>query len=266
VIKWLALVGLDVLDSVLGHRDDLTPPRRLMFDGPRNPREFRQSGEGTLRVYRELCGLEPHHRVLDVGCGIGRKTVPLLSYLSDEGTYFGFDIVPEGIAWCNEHIAARRANFRFEHVDVFNARYNPTGRIKALEFRFPCPDQSFDLVSVASVFTHMRIHDIGHYLEEIRRALAPGGRCLCSFFLLNDDTRESIRRHRAALRFASEIEGGLTTSPRTPEDATAYDEHLVHSLIQDAGLRVREPILYGSWSGRLDSVGFQDLVVVERAW
>jgi hypothetical protein len=32
-------------------------------------------------------------------------------------------------------------------------------------------------------------------------------------------------------------------------------------MLTDAGFRVREPILYGSWSGRENTLSFQDVVV-----
>ena len=196
MIKQAALIALDAVDTVLGRRNELTPPRRLMFDGPRDPVVFRRNGEEFLSLYRDLCALQPHHRVLDVGSGIGRKTVPLLRYLDERGSYFGFDVAAEGIEWCQQHITAKHPGFRFQRVDVFNARYNPTGRDKPGGFRFPCEDESFDFVSVQSVFTHMLTDDSAGYVAEIRRVLAPDGCCLSSFFLLNEEMNLFFLRGR----------------------------------------------------------------------
>jgi ubiquinone/menaquinone biosynthesis C-methylase UbiE len=41
--------------------------------------------------------LRSHHRVLDIGCGIGVMASSLTSFLEPQGSYAGFDIVPVGI-------------------------------------------------------------------------------------------------------------------------------------------------------------------------
>ena len=82
-------------------------------------------------------GLKPDERVLDAGCGIGRIAVPLTEYLDESGGYEGFDIAPEGIAWCRENITPRYPNFRFQVADIYNKSYNPEGSQKADEYEFP---------------------------------------------------------------------------------------------------------------------------------
>ena len=57
----------------------------------------------------ERHGLKPEHRVLDIGCGVGRVALPLTRYLTS-GTYDGFDIVKR---WIRCVLAASlRATFR----------------------------------------------------------------------------------------------------------------------------------------------------------
>ena len=89
---------LDSLDLLRGRRDGLTPPKRLLRVSTQPTSDFRETG----RVLRDFliahCGLQPGHRVLDVGCGVGRLAVALTSYLNTDGRYEGFDIVPEQIA------------------------------------------------------------------------------------------------------------------------------------------------------------------------
>jgi SAM-dependent methyltransferase len=65
--------------------------------------QFRIVGEQNVRQMRELAGLQPTERVLEVGCGIGRIAIALTQYL-DGGSYVGFDIVPHGIEWCRTRI------------------------------------------------------------------------------------------------------------------------------------------------------------------
>src|SRR5207302_825955 len=76
--------------------------------------------------FRDLAALRRDERVLDVGCGIGRMARPLAGYLGPEGSYDGFDVNREGIAWCQERYAGH-PNFRFTAVDLHNRRYNPQG-------------------------------------------------------------------------------------------------------------------------------------------
>src|SRR5262245_17098759 len=115
----------DLLDQVLGRREPLIPPRRLMFDGPRDVAIFKKNGAEFMRYYLDLCGLCPNEAVLDVGCGMGRKTIPLTTYLSGDGHYEGLDVNRAGIEWCQREIATRFPIFHFQQIDVHSERYNP---------------------------------------------------------------------------------------------------------------------------------------------
>jgi len=42
----------------------------------------------------------------------------------------------------------------------------------------------------------------------------------------------------------------FTTTPDRPEDAIAFDEPLVRQMHANAGLKLVEPIRFGSWPGR----------------
>lgn len=152
-------LAVDVADALLGRRDPMVPPTRLMHDGPRGIEVFRRDGEEFLRYLVDLADLRPGERVLDVGCGIGRKAVALASYLDESGSYEGFDIVARGVDWANRKIRTRHPNFRFHVAGVFNPRYKPSGRLAAADYRFPFDDGCFDLVISTSVFTHMKLRE-----------------------------------------------------------------------------------------------------------
>ena len=130
--------------------------------------------------------------MLDVGCGVGRVAVGLTAYLSPAGRYEGFDIVPEEVAWCRDHITPAFPQFTFQVADVRNDAYNPEGITRAGEYRFPYDDRTFDVVILASVFTHLLDEDAAHYLAEVARVLKPRGRVAASFYLLNEETRRDI--------------------------------------------------------------------------
>ena len=98
----------------------LVPSVEEMFDGHRTLEEFKANGEECLRIYKGLARLQPNERMLDVGCGIGRKTLPLTQYLNERAVCQGIDITKAGIGWCRARITPRFHNFLFLQVDVHN--------------------------------------------------------------------------------------------------------------------------------------------------
>jgi SAM-dependent methyltransferase len=210
-----------------------------------------------------MADLTPDQAVLEPGCGTGRMAEPLTRYLSASGSYEGFDVVAEAIEWCRQNIAPRHPNFRFRHVDVLNRAYNPKGTLNPTEFEFPYEAGAFDFVFLTSVFTHMLPPEVRHYMSEIRRVLRPSGRCLMTFFLLNEESLEAARSGRAKRRFARRGEGYFYDVRKSPEEAVAYPEEALLEMLEQAGLELHGPIRYGRWAGRVVRHGVgQDLVVV----
>ena len=227
--------------------------------------DYRKVGEEFFRYFVELARLQPHESVLDVGSGSGRMAVPLTVYLSDEGTYEGFDISAEAVKWCRERITSDFPNFRFQVSDIYNAAYNPQGTYPASEYRFPYEDRTFDFVFLTSVFTHLLPRDMEHYFSEIARVLKPGGRCLVTYFLLNEESIPMLDAGRSILNFAERGERYRTINKSRPEDAVAYDEKFIRSLYEKYGLVLSEPVYYGSWCGRENFLSLQDMVLAYKA-
>lgn len=246
------------------------PPVWKMFDGPRSKRLFLADAEEALRVYKAVGGLQPHSRMLDIGCGLGRKTLALPGFLNPEARYVGVDIVKEGIDWCNVHIATRHPNFVFLLLNVYNARYNKNATIPARNYQFPFSDSSFDLVTAWSVFTHMRPDDVRNYLSETSRMLAPGGRCIFSFYIMTDEAISAVRSKVAREKIEYEFaESCFTDNKSIPEDLTAFGDDWIRRVFEASGLRIEE-ILYGSWVGdgrvrKFPLSNYQDIVVASRA-
>jgi SAM-dependent methyltransferase len=239
----------------------LAPPPELKFVGDG---DFHAVGNEFLALFTRLAELQPSHRVLDVGCGVGRMAVPLLDFLSPEGSYEGFDVVPGAVDWCRQNLSTRNPRFRFQLADIRNEYYFAAGNFAAEDYVFPYADGSFDLVILTSVFTHLMPAATANYLKEIRRVLKPEGRSFITWFVINDESRRLIAEGKSALHLVHPHAGILTTNPSAPEEAVGFDEDRLRAMYEDAGLVLRSPIYFGQWCGRRDGTTFQDVAVACR--
>jgi SAM-dependent methyltransferase len=243
--RWVVRASLDARDALTGRRDPLVPPRRLGLASQLPGPGRRFVAVGLL----DAGSLRPGDRVLDIGCGPGRIAADLTRHLP-RGSYEGFDVVPESIAWCRRRITPRHPAFRFTLVDVDNPR---CGRAAA-GFGFPYLDDDFDLAFAVSVFTHLRPTESEAYLREEARVLRPGGRLVSTFFLLNEESETLSRRrpeHESPLygagprSFEHELRDASghrfrTSSPGLPEHRIGLEEDDALALHDAAGLDVVE--------------------------
>lgn len=254
-----ALDPVDYASRIINNQRRLPPfhLRREVGD----PSIFESSGAEFLAYAKLLGGLKSNERVLDIGCGCGLMALFLEHYLEDSGAYLGVDHQRGAIRWCRANIRSRAPNFDFVHLDIRNQRYNPRGAADAL--RIPAEDGTIDFVIVKSVFTHMLQSDLEQYMSEISRVLSRTGRCLASWFLYcppNPRTAPgsgglTFKCGDGVCRFESE---------HSPETAVAYAEPYVRRLLDRHGLRLREDVYRGAWSGRAGGLSTQDLTIIER--
>jgi ubiquinone/menaquinone biosynthesis C-methylase UbiE len=108
-----------------------------------------------------LLRLQPGHRVLDVGCGVGRS---LLELSHERGYYIGVDWdrddLRRGAYWYHQMRIEGKAQgvVRFVHADIT---------------RLPFNGESFDRVICTEVLEH--VPEDGAVLGEMIRVLRPGG-------------------------------------------------------------------------------------------
>lgn len=242
---------LDLIDSRSRQDDHLIPPLRLR-------RIIGQTDNYTVnRVtpLRTYCGLKPTDAILDVGCGCGSLAYSLIRYYDFQGKYEGFDIIKEFTDWLSENITLKYPNFHFKHANVYSTSYNCTAKILPSKYKFPYPDNTFNVVLVGSVFSHLLPADLENYLSEIVRVLKPNGIVLASYFLLSTQRPRKLKDDEIRSRFVDSGKGYCTTNVEYPEDAIAYDQEYVLGLYQEISLALEHPVVYGE---------LQDLIAARK--
>ena len=250
----------DMLDRLRGKRDDLTPPKGLIFTGSG---DFKAQGQKLLGYFQEIGGLQPDHQVLDIGSGIGRIAVPLTTFLNTEGGYEGFDVVELGVKWCQNRISTRFPNFNFRYIPLDNDLYKSGGN-NAANFQFPYSDQSFDFVILTSVFTHMLPDEVANYLKEIRRVLKPNGTCFATFFIWNEKSAQ-LSASNPAFQFPYDYGGYRLMDEVVKSANVAYEETELQRLVASAKLTTQQ-CHYGFWCGRPKEQckDFQDILILKK--
>jgi ubiquinone/menaquinone biosynthesis C-methylase UbiE len=251
---------IDFLDFIKGKKNKYVPNKGDIFIGSG---DFIAQGKHHLELLKQYTSIQPDHSILDIGSGIGRAAVPLTQYLSSRGKYEGFDVVKKGILWCQNHITKDFPNFKFKHIPLNNDLYYLTDK-KAENFIFPYEDNSFDIVFLFSVFTHMQPLEVQNYLNEIYRVLKPNGKCLSTFFLYNEKIEDYISK-KQAFRFPYKKEGYRIMNEKVPSANIAFNEEYLSQMIEISQLKLKNKI-YGSWANRTDKslFDFQDILILEK--
>ena len=224
------------------------PPRSLRnFVG--GAKGFAEVGPWFLNDFKKL-GLinNATKKILDIGCGSGRLAYALSKdhELNEQGiNYMGMDIDDNCIKWCKKNIQKHNPRFEFFEVDLFSKEYNPKGKQKDFEYKFPFEDHSFDLIILTSVFTHMLEPGIANYCKEISRLLTDKGTAYASVFIY--ETKEEAIKGvpRRVNKFPFYYENYALVNLKTPEAAVAYQEDYLIKIFEKTGLSFRMPPRYG---------------------
>ncbi len=250
--------GIDIAalaSSIERNRFMPVPPINAVFVGDG---DFLAIGAEFLRHVVGIGGLERDARVLDLGCGIGRLAVPLTQYLDKNASYHGIDPVRIGIDWCDTNISSVYPRFRFHHLDLRHAIYNPEGKIAGVDVRLPFPASSFDFVAMISVLTHLPAPEVRQYAKEVARVLAPKGRVFITAFVAGAGAGGKPR-----LTFMRSRKGPeWHTDAGSPLAAVAFDDGFIETAFEEAGLRLRHRQL-GHWRGA-PAPSYQDIFVFEK--
>lgn len=210
----------------------------------------------------------PNDNVVDMGCGVARIAAILGKQLT-HGTYLGFDILKEPLAWSNKVIGRKYKNFTFHYFDIYDAYFNPSGSIGTVDVRIPVEDGSVDKVFALSLFTHLVKCDAEHYFSEMGRILKPAGKAIVTIFLYNDAILEASRNNDLTpwhLFFEHEYEPGCRlNNPKMPAEATAYVPEVINEMLEKNDLQLLRPPLTGAWSGYYESPeAAQEVLIIEK--
>ena len=251
-LRWILrkayLAPVDLADRLLGRREPGLPPKAERYTG--GVRDFAAGGRLTLAALGHVAGVTPSSHILDVGCGIGRLAVAMPGFLDADGGYEGFEIVPEGIEWCQQHVVSPHGNVRFTLADVYNKEYNPRGRVQPADYRFPYGDGTFDVAVLISVFTHMLPADVDRYVGELARVLKKGGRIFATYFLITPESLRLMTSGDGSVHFRHNRGSHWIQSEKVPGLGVAYDESYLREVYSRHGLSDPPDIYFGTWCGR----------------
>ena len=141
-------------------KDDGALPTTKDREGYYGPHHFSYWASGlqdasNLMFAAERLDVQPKS-YLDLGCASGR-VIRQFAYQYPEIETYGCDINRSHIAWCQQYLPDSLMMFQNHSVPSL-----------------PLPDESLDMVSAFSVFTHIEAFETA-WLMEIRRVLKPGG-------------------------------------------------------------------------------------------
>jgi SAM-dependent methyltransferase len=144
-------------------------------------------------------GLQPHHILLDIGCGSLRGGVRFIRYLA-AGNYVGVDI--------NQSLLD--AGFAIELKEAGLQGKMPRENLDCLlEFEFDLLGRQFDFVLAHSLFSHLTFNRIRRCLERLAPVVKIGGQFFATFF-------ELPRTASPSLPYAHDPEDIVTYDIRDP--------------------------------------------------
>jgi SAM-dependent methyltransferase len=125
-------------------------------------KRWREAGQRQFK-YLVKHGLQPQHRLLEIGCGNLRAGWRFIDYL-EPGHYYGIDISPEVLLAAKKTVIEQDVVAKLPYLTL----------VDDLTFAF-LPDGAFDVVHAHSVFSHSPIPVIEEAFRHVGRILRPDG-------------------------------------------------------------------------------------------
>jgi SAM-dependent methyltransferase len=204
-----------------------SPDRRWCGPEFKDDNFYLTSAEREARRLIDHFHCTPDSTVLDVGCGQGRLPIGILRTIG-RVNYLGLDVDRQSVEWCKEHIQGEHPSFRFEYLDVYNERYNKSGRKLDERFHFGIDTSSVDIIYLFSVFSHTTEQEMRTYLREFQRVLRDDGRVFFTTFVEVRVPNVSINPENYRLKCAG------------PLHVVRYDKAFLFGLLDECGYIVDE--------------------------
>ncbi|MFT3781580.1 MAG: class I SAM-dependent methyltransferase [Nibricoccus sp.] len=136
--------------------------------------------------------LASSRQIMDFGSGLGRVILQIAERWPNK-EIVGFDIDPLMNKWAGHLLCDKKVRLVSSTLDI--------------------PEQSFDLITAISVFTHLDA-STDFWLSEVRRLLSPGG---FAFITYQDDTLFDEMRAKGELPATTKIEDKYIFGPDSAE-------------------------------------------------
>jgi len=223
-------------------------------------------------IYLQLEKIK-NNKILDIGCGKGLLAMSCQNYVLDDGFYLGLDVVKKNIEFCKKHY--RMPNIDFLHHNTYNALYSKeeSNKNKPWEIK----NNSIDIVTALSVWTHLSEEDALFYFKEINRVLIKGGKAIITFFYLDQIYNDSLSpRKNEKGKFHSTKQTDwifdknaynskdwfYPSQYEIPESAIGVTVNGVNKLIENTDLHL---INYysGNWKEN-PGIFFQDILIFQK--
>ncbi|MCF7970792.1 MAG: class I SAM-dependent methyltransferase [Methylococcaceae bacterium] len=165
-------------------------------------------------------GLNPNHKLLDIGCGCLRGGIHFIDYLN-EGNYYGLDINSSLI---------EAGKIELEEAGL--TKKNPNLIVND-SFLFENFNTKFDFMISISVFTHLPMNIIIRCLKNVKLTLNHNGVYYSTFFLAPESAHLEPLKHHP---------GGIVTN--YDRDPFHYSNEELYYMANSAGLNIH---ILGDW-------------------